>query len=161
MPPLSARSADSGGTFTIRHPDCLTAGLLADVLAVAGTGRFLPYDHRWSGCKDEHVFARDIIQEPGLVLIASFSARRVCMQALARIILPRFSLPASSRSMTYLGKPARLSMPSPSRWPTTDSRSSTLVSASSLWGRCSPSNGTARSPGSRAASRHGPQLDPG
>lgn len=62
MPPLSARSADSGGTFTIRHPDCLTAGLLADVLAVAGTGRFLPYDHRWSGCKDEHVFARDICQ---------------------------------------------------------------------------------------------------
>ena len=44
--------------------------------------------HRWSGCKDEHVFARDIIQEPGLVLIASFSARRVCIQASARIILP-------------------------------------------------------------------------
>ena len=45
----------------------MTAGLLADVLAVAGTGRFLPYDkdHRWSGCKDEHVFARDIC--PGQV----------------------------------------------------------------------------------------------
>jgi hypothetical protein len=60
------------------HPGCLTATLLADVLAVAGTGRFLPYDkdRRWSDRKDERVLTRDIIQQPGLVLIPAFRTRR-------------------------------------------------------------------------------------
>jgi GNAT superfamily N-acetyltransferase len=60
------------------HPHCLTASLLADVLAVAGTGRFLPYDkhRRWAGRKDEHVLTRDIAQQPGLVLIPAYSTRR-------------------------------------------------------------------------------------
>jgi hypothetical protein len=60
------------------HPDCLTASLLADVLAVAGTGRFLTYDkhRRWTGLKDEHVLTSDITQQPGLVLIPAYSTRR-------------------------------------------------------------------------------------
>jgi GNAT superfamily N-acetyltransferase len=60
------------------HPDCLAADLFADVLTVAGTGRFLPYDkdRRWSDHKDEHVIGGNIVQQPGLVLIPAFSARR-------------------------------------------------------------------------------------
>jgi GNAT superfamily N-acetyltransferase len=60
------------------HPQAVTADLLADVLAVAGTGRFLPHDkdRRWSDRKDEQVLAKDIVQEPGLVLIPAVSARR-------------------------------------------------------------------------------------
>jgi GNAT superfamily N-acetyltransferase len=60
------------------HPDCLTADLFADVLAVAGTDRLLPYDkdRRWTDRKDEHMLASSIVQQPGLVLIPAFSARR-------------------------------------------------------------------------------------
>lgn len=60
------------------HPGCLTAGLFADVLAVAGTGQFLPHDkeRRRSDRKDEHVLAPNIIQQLGLVLIPAFTARR-------------------------------------------------------------------------------------
>jgi GNAT superfamily N-acetyltransferase len=56
----------------------VTADLFADVLAVAGTGRFLPYDkdRRWFDRKDEYVITSDIVQQPSLVLIPAFSARR-------------------------------------------------------------------------------------
>jgi hypothetical protein len=37
------------------HPAAVTAGLFADVIEIAGTGRFLAYDkdRRWAGRKDE------------------------------------------------------------------------------------------------------------
>lgn len=58
------------------HPSVVTPGLFADVLAIAGTGRFLPYDkdRRWADSKDSQVLAGHIIQEPGLVLIPTLHA---------------------------------------------------------------------------------------
>jgi GNAT superfamily N-acetyltransferase len=60
------------------HPDAVTPGLFADVIEIAGTGRFLPYDkdRRWAGCKDEHILTAAVTQEPGLVLIPTLSTRR-------------------------------------------------------------------------------------
>jgi GNAT superfamily N-acetyltransferase len=60
------------------HPETVTPGLLADVTAIAGTGRFLPYDKdlRWGGRKDESVLAGAVVQEPGLVLVPVLSTRR-------------------------------------------------------------------------------------
>src|ERR1700722_4313747 len=61
------------------HPEALTPGLLADVIEMAGTGRFLPHDkdRRWSDRKDEQVITSAIAQEPGLVMIPTLSTRRV------------------------------------------------------------------------------------
>jgi GNAT superfamily N-acetyltransferase len=60
------------------HPQAIDAGLFADVVAVAGTGRFLPYDkdRRWAGRKDEQVLAGAITHQPGLVLIPVLNSRR-------------------------------------------------------------------------------------
>ena len=61
------------------HPQAVTPGLFANIVQVAGTGRFLPHDkdRRWVGRKDEHVLVGTITQEPGLVLIPTLSTRRV------------------------------------------------------------------------------------
>jgi GNAT superfamily N-acetyltransferase len=61
------------------HPDSVTPGLLDDVIEIAGSGRFLPYDkdRRWADRKDEHVLTAAITQEPGLVLIPTLTTRRV------------------------------------------------------------------------------------
>src|ERR1700722_4761126 len=60
------------------HPQAVTAGLLADVTGIAGTGRFLPYDKdlRWGGRKDGRGLAGAVVREPGLVLIPVLSTRR-------------------------------------------------------------------------------------
>jgi GNAT superfamily N-acetyltransferase len=60
------------------HPQALTPSLFADIIDVAGTGRFLPHDkdRRWAGRKDEHVLAEAITAGPGLVLVPTLSARR-------------------------------------------------------------------------------------
>ncbi len=60
------------------HPTTVTSALFADVIQIAGTGRFLPHDkdRRWAGRKDEHVLADDIAQEPGLVMVPTLSTRR-------------------------------------------------------------------------------------
>ncbi|MEY9844913.1 GNAT family N-acetyltransferase [Streptacidiphilus sp. MAP5-3] len=57
------------------HPDALGPDLLADVLAVAGTGRFLPYDkdHRWSGVKDERIMPQDVEHGPDRTVIPTIS----------------------------------------------------------------------------------------
>jgi len=64
------------------RPQAVTPALLAGVIEVAGTGRFLPHDkdRRWAGRKDEHVLAGAITQEPGLVLVPAFSSRRDCVK---------------------------------------------------------------------------------
>lgn len=60
------------------HPGAVTPGLFADVIGIAGTGRFLPHDkdRRWASRKDEQVLAAAITQEPGLVLVPTLSTRR-------------------------------------------------------------------------------------
>jgi GNAT superfamily N-acetyltransferase len=60
------------------HPLAITTGLFADVLQVAGTGRFLPHDkdRRWSARKNEQVLAGAIAQEPGLALVPTLSTGR-------------------------------------------------------------------------------------
>jgi GNAT superfamily N-acetyltransferase len=60
------------------HPDAVSLGLFTDVMAIAGSGEFLPHDkdRRWGGRKDEHVLASTTTQEPGLVLLPSLSIRR-------------------------------------------------------------------------------------
>src|SRR6266446_4169936 len=60
------------------HPQAVTPGLFADVVGIAGSGRFLPHDkdRRWADRKDEQVLAEAITQEPGLVLVPTLSSRR-------------------------------------------------------------------------------------
>lgn len=60
------------------HPATVTPGLFADVIGIAGTGRFLPHDkdRRWSELKGEQVLPGAIAQEPGLALIPTLSTRR-------------------------------------------------------------------------------------
>ncbi|MFF2041004.1 GNAT family N-acetyltransferase [Kitasatospora sp. NPDC058170] len=60
------------------HPDALSADLLADVLAIAGTGRFLPHDkdRRWSERKDEHLLD-DVHQDEHRILIPTLTGRGV------------------------------------------------------------------------------------
>jgi GNAT superfamily N-acetyltransferase len=60
------------------HPEAVTTGLFANVVGIAGSGRFLPYDkdRRWAGRKDEQVLAQAITQEPGLVVVPALSSRR-------------------------------------------------------------------------------------
>ncbi|MFB7947435.1 GNAT family N-acetyltransferase [Kitasatospora phosalacinea] len=59
------------------HPDALTPGLFADVIDVAGTGRFLAHDkdRRWSDTKDETVLPLDIVHRPCLTLVPTLSTR--------------------------------------------------------------------------------------
>jgi len=60
------------------RPEAIVPGLFADVIGIAGTGRFLLHDkdRRWAGRKDEQVLAGAITQEPGLVLVPALSSRR-------------------------------------------------------------------------------------
>ena len=60
------------------HPEAVTADLFADVIQVAGTGRFLPHDkdRRWASHKEEQVLPGPITQEPGLMLVPTLSTRR-------------------------------------------------------------------------------------
>ena len=60
------------------RPEAVTAGLFADVIGMAGTGRFLPHDkdRRWADRKDEQVLTAAITQEPGLVLVPALNIRR-------------------------------------------------------------------------------------
>jgi GNAT superfamily N-acetyltransferase len=62
------------------HPGAVTPGLFAEVIEIAGTGRFLPHDkdRRWADRKDEQVLTGAITEEPGLVLIPALSTRRDC-----------------------------------------------------------------------------------
>jgi GNAT superfamily N-acetyltransferase len=64
------------------HPEAVTPGLFADVIEIAGTGRFLPHDkdRRWADRKDERVLTGAITQEPGLALIPTLSTRRQCVK---------------------------------------------------------------------------------
>ncbi|MFI6447691.1 GNAT family N-acetyltransferase [Kitasatospora sp. NPDC050543] len=59
------------------HPDGLGPEVFADVIRVAGTGRFLPYDkdRRWSDDKDETVLALDIVHRPGQTLLPTLTRR--------------------------------------------------------------------------------------
>jgi len=60
------------------HPSALTAQRFADVLAVAGTGGFVPYDkdRRWAAAKSETVLAEDISCQRGLTLIPTLGRHR-------------------------------------------------------------------------------------
>jgi GNAT superfamily N-acetyltransferase len=59
------------------HPQVVAPQLFAEAVEITGTGRFLPYDkdRRWASIKDEHVLAGAIVQQPGLVLVPTFSRR--------------------------------------------------------------------------------------
>ena len=59
------------------HPQAIAPQLFAEAVEITGTGRFLPYDkdRRWGDRKDEHVLAGAIAQQPGLVLVPTFSSR--------------------------------------------------------------------------------------
>jgi len=61
------------------HPDSSLPELFADVLAVAGTGRFLPYDRdaRWSDTKDKAVLAGDVVHPADGTLIPVVGRRGV------------------------------------------------------------------------------------
>src|ERR1700727_48216 len=76
------------------HPETVAPGLFADVIEIAGTGRFLPHDkdRRWAGRKDEQVLAGAIIQEPGLVVIPVLSTRRRCIKVCVYSEHPRGAL---------------------------------------------------------------------
>lgn len=57
------------------HPSAIGPELFADVIQVAGTVRFLPYDkdRRWAESKNEQVLVEAVVQQPGLVLIPTLS----------------------------------------------------------------------------------------
>jgi len=59
------------------HPDAVTAELVAEVVAVAGTGRHLPHDkdRRWCEVKDEHVLADAVHHDDGLTLVPTLTRR--------------------------------------------------------------------------------------
>ncbi len=59
------------------HPSVLTECLFTDVLSVATTGCFLPYDKdiRWHAAKDEAVLAGDVVHRPDVTLIPTLSRR--------------------------------------------------------------------------------------
>ncbi|MEV7183409.1 GNAT family N-acetyltransferase [Kitasatospora sp. NPDC093102] len=61
------------------HPEAVSAALLAQVFAVAGTGEFLPHDkdRRWSNHKDEHVLVDAIVQDQARTLIPTITGRGV------------------------------------------------------------------------------------
>ena len=59
------------------NPGVLSAGMFEAIVAVAGTGRFLPYDkdRRWWASKDEQVIVEGIIHAPGLTVIPTLATR--------------------------------------------------------------------------------------
>ncbi|MFE3186591.1 GNAT family N-acetyltransferase [Streptomyces violascens] len=59
------------------HPTALGPNLFADILAVAGTGRFLPYDkdQRWAAQKDESVLADAVVHTREHTLIPTLAHR--------------------------------------------------------------------------------------
>ncbi|QMU73312.1 GNAT family N-acetyltransferase [Streptacidiphilus sp. P02-A3a] len=59
------------------HPDTVSGALLGQVLAVAGTGAFLPHDkdQRWSAVKDESVLPKEVDQDAERTLIPTVSTR--------------------------------------------------------------------------------------
>lgn len=59
------------------HPDSSIPDLFADVMRVAGTGRFLSYDRdsRWSRTKDKTVLVDDIVHHADGTLIPALSRR--------------------------------------------------------------------------------------
>ena len=59
------------------HPQAITPQLFAEAVQITGTGRFLPHDkdRRWAALKDEQVLAGAITQQPGLMLVPTFSSR--------------------------------------------------------------------------------------
>ncbi|MER7668973.1 GNAT family N-acetyltransferase [Kitasatospora sp. NPDC096128] len=61
------------------HPEAVSAELLADVFAVAGTGEFLPHDkdRRWSDHKDEHVLVDAVVQDQARTLIPTITGRGI------------------------------------------------------------------------------------
>jgi GNAT superfamily N-acetyltransferase len=76
------------------HPQAITSALFADIMQIAGTGRFLPHDkdRRWAGRKDEQVLTGAITQEPGLVMIPVLSTRRRCVKVCLYSRHPRGAL---------------------------------------------------------------------
>lgn len=52
------------------HPAAVTVGLFAEVIEIAGTGRFLPHDkdRRWADRTDGQVLAGAITQEPDMTV---------------------------------------------------------------------------------------------
>jgi GNAT superfamily N-acetyltransferase len=58
-------------------PGALAAGMFDDVIAVSGTGRFLPYDkdQRWTAAKDEHVLVDQILHRPDHTQISTLASR--------------------------------------------------------------------------------------
>jgi GNAT superfamily N-acetyltransferase len=86
------------------HPQDITPGLFADVIQIAGTGRFLPHDkdRRWTGHKDEQVLTGAITQEPGLVMIPVWSSRRRCVKVCVYSTHPRAALSQAARLCTQL-----------------------------------------------------------
>jgi GNAT superfamily N-acetyltransferase len=61
------------------HPEVVSAELLAEVFAIAGTGEFLPHDkdRRWSDHKDEHVLVDRVDQNQARTLIPTVTGRGV------------------------------------------------------------------------------------
>lgn len=59
------------------HPSLMTAQRFTDVLAVAGTGAFVPYDkdRRWAVAKAETVLPASIVQRPDETLIPTLDRR--------------------------------------------------------------------------------------
>lgn len=59
------------------HPQALGPSLLADVLAISGSGGFLPHDkdQRWSDCKDEYVLVDEVLQDEQNTLIPTLTDR--------------------------------------------------------------------------------------
>ncbi|MYR70763.1 MULTISPECIES: GNAT family N-acetyltransferase [unclassified Streptomyces] len=59
------------------HPDALTVGVFEDVLRVADTGGFLPYDkdRRWGGEKAEGVLREDVVHQAERTLVPTVTRR--------------------------------------------------------------------------------------
>lgn len=59
------------------HPDAVTADLFEDIVRIAGTGDFLPYDkdQRWPGPKAEHVLTNDVQHDEHQTLIPTLTER--------------------------------------------------------------------------------------
>lgn len=59
------------------RPQALSAELFDDVMSVANTGKFLPYDkdRRWSEKKDERVLADEVVHRPSLTVIPTLMTR--------------------------------------------------------------------------------------
>lgn len=92
------------------HPATLSASLFEEVLSVAGTGQFLPYDKdmRWSAVKEETVLVDAIDHSSGRTLIPAVDrrgARRLTVYAYgcrgdAKVIGLAFKLAAANDAAT-------------------------------------------------------------